>query len=207
MAQINQQLASHRSYSSSEKTKLAHSLLATSILSFEIFVGWDAPSPETFACFLYKVVSTTVIALVKNDIPSNFKHMFKEMRNDIGIMSFLLKIHDKLEVRTVFGLVHCSCERDIDMITSDPLVEVIFDLEVVLGRWEIQFNYKEKTYHHQYKCNGSHWKWVVWKFGMYNTVVLFILEPDIINNGLYQRGTKYARFRIRILDIVNHQQQ
>ena len=60
--------------------------------------------------------------------------MFKETRNNIGIASFLLKIHDKLEVHTVFGLVHCSCERDIDMIASDPLIEVIFDLKVVLGR-------------------------------------------------------------------------
>ena len=208
MAQINQQPASHRSYSSSERTKSAHSILAVSILSFEIFEGWDAPSLETFACFLYKVASTTVIASVKNDIPSDFKHMFKETRNDIGIVSFLLKIHDKLEVCTVFGLVRCSCERDINMITSDPLIEVIFNLKVVLGRSEIECNYKEKTYHCQYKCNGNHWKWVVLrKFRKYNAVVLFILEPDLIDNGLYQRGTKYARFRIRILDIVNHQQQ
>ena len=83
--------------------------------------------------------------------------MFKETWN-IGIASFLLKICDKLEVRTVFGLVCCSCERDIDMITSDPLVKVIFNLKVVLGRQEIECNYKEKTYHCQYKCNGSHWK-------------------------------------------------
>ena len=36
-----------------------------------------------------------------------------------------------------------SCERDINMIASDPLVEVIFDLKVVLGRQEIECNYKE----------------------------------------------------------------
>ena len=94
------------------------------------------------------------------------------------------------------------------MIANDPLVKVIFDLKVVLGRQEIECNYKEKTYHCQYKCNGSHWKWVVLqKFGMYNAVVLFILEPDLIDNNLYQKGMKYACFRIRILDIVNHQQQ
>ena len=43
--------------------------------------------------------------------------------------------------------------------------------------------------------------------GVYNAVILFILEPDLIDNGLYERGTKYACFQIRILDVVNCQQQ
>ena len=90
------------------------------------------------------------MAPIKNDIPSDFKHMFKETRNNIGITSFLLKICDKLDVRTIFGLVCCSCERAINMITSDPLVEGIFDLKVVLGRQENECDYKEKTYHCQY---------------------------------------------------------
>jgi hypothetical protein len=67
------------------------------------------------------------------NIPSNLEHMSEKTRNDIGIACFLLKIHDKFEVRTVFGFVGCSCERDINMFTGDPLVEVIFDLKELLA--------------------------------------------------------------------------
>ena len=84
------------------------------------------------------------MAPIKNDIPSDFKHMFKETRNNISITSFLLKICDKLDVRTIFGLVCCSCERAINMITSDPLIEGIFDLKVVLDRQENECDYKER---------------------------------------------------------------
>jgi hypothetical protein len=59
--------------------------------------------------------------------------MSEETRNDIGVVGFLLEIRDKFEVRPVFGLVGCSCERDIHMITGDPFVEVIFNLKAVLA--------------------------------------------------------------------------
>lgn len=58
--------------------------------------------------------------------------MSEETRNNVGVVCFLLEIQDKLKVRAVFGFVGCSCERDVDMITCDPLVEVIFDLKAVL---------------------------------------------------------------------------
>ena len=38
---------------------------------------------------------------------------------------------------------------------SDPLVEAIFDLKVMLGKQENECDYKEKTYHHQYKLEGE----------------------------------------------------
>jgi hypothetical protein len=41
-----------------------------------------------------------------------------------------------MEVRLVFGLVRCGCERDIYMFASDPLVKVIFNLKVVLAMLE-----------------------------------------------------------------------
>ena len=57
--------------------------------------------------------------------------MFEETRNNIGIPCFLFKIHDETEMCMVLGLVGCSCERDVDMFTGDPLVEVIFNLKAV----------------------------------------------------------------------------
>ena len=85
--------------------------------------------------FYREEVRTTTIATgpVKNDIPSLFEHVFKETRNDVGLACFLLEIHDKFEVRVVFGLVSRSCERDIYMITGDPFIEVIFNLKAVLA--------------------------------------------------------------------------
>ena len=38
---------------------------------------------------------------------------------------------------------------------SDPLVEAIFDLKVMLGKQENECDYKEKTYHHQYSSMMS----------------------------------------------------
>jgi hypothetical protein len=63
--------------------------------------------------------------------------MSEETRNDIGVACFLLEIHDKFEVRVVFGLVSRSCERDIYMITGDPFIEVIFNLKAVLAQLSI----------------------------------------------------------------------
>lgn len=85
------------------------------------------------------------------------------------------------------------------MLPGDPLVEVIFDLKAVapLASNKIW----EATYHRVYKCNGCHWKFVLLrKLGVYNTVVLFIFEPQFIDNRLNEWGSKYARFRYRILD-------
>jgi hypothetical protein len=67
------------------------------------------------------------------NIPSNLEHMLEETRNDISVACFLLKIQDKIEVRSVFGLVGCSCERNINVFTGDPLVEVVFNLKAVLA--------------------------------------------------------------------------
>ena len=66
-------------------------------------------------------------------IPSNLEHVFEQTRNDISIASFYLKIRNEFEVRAVFGFVCCTGERNVDMFTSDPLVEVIFNLKAVLG--------------------------------------------------------------------------
>ena len=65
--------------------------------------------------------------------PSNLEHMFEEMRDDVSHTCFLLKIHDKFEVSTVFDLVGRSSERNINVFTSDPLVKVIFNLRETLG--------------------------------------------------------------------------
>ena len=67
------------------------------------------------------------------NIPSNPEHVSEQTRNDISITCFHLKIHDEFEVRAIFGFVRCSRERNINIFTSDPLVEVIFNLKAVLG--------------------------------------------------------------------------
>ena len=59
--------------------------------------------------------------------------MFEEMRDDVSLMHFLLKICDKFEVSVVFDLVGHSSKRNINMFTSDPLIEVIFNLKETLG--------------------------------------------------------------------------
>ena len=78
-------------------------------------------------------MSTTVRAPIKDDIPSNFEHIFEETGNDIGVACFLLEICNKFEVRIVFSLVGCRCERDVNVFTHHPLVEVISDLKAVLA--------------------------------------------------------------------------
>ena len=57
--------------------------------------------------------------------------MLEETRNNVGLMCFLLKIGDAFEVGTVFLLVGCRSERDIRMFTSNPFVEIIFDLKEI----------------------------------------------------------------------------
>lgn len=57
--------------------------------------------------------------------------MSEETWNDVGLACFRLKILDTFEVGAVFLLVGCSSERHVDMFTSHPLVEVIFDLKEV----------------------------------------------------------------------------
>ena len=79
------------------------------------------------------------------NIPGHLEHMSEEPRNNVGVMCFLFKIHNKMEVRLVFGLVCCGCERDIYMFTGDPLVEVIFNLRVVLAMLEQNENVMSKT--------------------------------------------------------------
>jgi len=49
--------------------------------------------------------------------------------NDVGLACFLLKIRDTVEVGTVFLLVGCRSERDVDMFASDPLIKVILNLK------------------------------------------------------------------------------
>jgi hypothetical protein len=65
------------------------------------------------------------------NLPSHLEHMPEQTRDDIGLLCFLFKIRDEPEVRKVFGLVGRSCERDINVFTRDPLVEVIFNLQAV----------------------------------------------------------------------------
>jgi hypothetical protein len=133
------------------------------------------------------------------DSPSNLEHMLEETRDNIHVACFLLKIRNPFEVCTVLGLVGCTGERDIDMFTCDPLVKVTFDLKEVLrslNNRKLEF----KAYHCQYKSDRSHWKRaVLGKLWMYNTVVILILEPDLVDDVLYERGPKNAGFRYRIL--------
>ena len=70
---------------------------------------------------------------LRMNIPSNLEHVSEETRYDIGITCFLFKIHDKTEVRLVFGLVCCGCERHVNMFSSHPLVKVVFNLNAVLA--------------------------------------------------------------------------
>jgi hypothetical protein len=61
---------------------------------------------------------------------------------------------------------------------------------------------KDKTYQSQYKSNRSNWKHVILgELRVYNALVLFILEPYLVDKGLYNSGTKYARFRCGILSV------
>ena len=65
------------------------------------------------------------------DTPSSLEHVLEETRNNVGLTCFLLKIGDAFEVGTVFLLVGCRSERDIRMFTSNPFVEIIFDLKEI----------------------------------------------------------------------------
>jgi hypothetical protein len=124
--------------------------------------------------------------------------MSEETRDDVGLACFLVKIHDTLEVGMVFGLVGCSSEWHIDMFASDPLIEVVFNLKKELK--ERRRRFRKKTNHRQHESNGDLWKYIVLgKLGVYDTVIFFVLEPDLIDNSLNQRGTKYAGFQNRIL--------
>ena len=188
-------------YSSSESTSSAHSCFAASISASEMFEAWAAPSSETLACFLNREINI-MSALVKYrlniDSPSTLEHMPEESRDNICLTCFLLKICDTFEVGTVFGLIGRSGERDVDVFTCDPLVEIIFDLKEVTVLWDGS-NLNEipniLTYHRQHKSDGNHRKWIILrKFRVNDTIVFFVLEPNLIDNGLYERGTKYSCF-------------
>jgi len=88
---------------------------------------WGAPSPETLACFLYGAIESWFSETFTKDVLSGLEHM-PETRNDVGFMRFLLEIHETLEVGTVFRLVRCGSERNIDVFTSHPFIEIVFDL-------------------------------------------------------------------------------
>ena len=70
------------------------------------------------------------VALV-NYSPSSLEHVLEETRNNVRLTCFLLKIGDAFEVGTVFLLVGCRSERDIRMFTSNPFVEIIFNLKEI----------------------------------------------------------------------------
>lgn len=60
----------------------------------------------------------------------------------------------------------------------------------------------DETYQSQYKGNCSYWKRIILgELRVYNTLILLILEPDLVDKGLYQSGTKYACFQCGILSI------
>jgi hypothetical protein len=60
--------------------------------------------------------------------PSSLEHVSEETR-DVCLTCFLLKIRNTFEVGTVFLLVGCSREKDINVFARDPLIKVIFDLK------------------------------------------------------------------------------
>ena len=128
--------------------------------------------------------------LLNIDSLSTLEHMPEETRDNVCLACFLLKIHDTLEVGLIFCLIDCSSERYVDVIPSDPLVEVIFNLEKVLKVENKTKNILE-AYHHQHKSDGSYWKSaILGKLGVNDTFILFILKPSFIDDGLYQRRTK-----------------
>jgi hypothetical protein len=58
------------------------------------------------------------------------------------------------------------------------------------------------TYQSQYKSHCNHWEHVVLgELRVYNAIIIFILEPDLVDKSLYQRGTKNARFQYGILSV------
>lgn len=58
------------------------------------------------------------------------------------------------------------------------------------------------TYHRLYECNGSYRKHIILgKLRVYHTVVLLVLEPNLVYKNLEERGSKYAVLRCRILPI------
>ena len=81
---------------------------------------WGASSPETLARFLYGVIESWFSETYTKDVPSGLEHMPKETRNDVGFVCFLLEIHETLEVGTVFCLVCCGSERNIDVFNQSP---------------------------------------------------------------------------------------
>ena len=103
---------------------------------------WGASSPETLAFFLYGVIESWFSETYTKDIPSSLEHMPKETRNDVGFVCFLLEIHKTLEVGMVFCLVCCGSERNIDVFTSHPLIEIVFDLSK--AKLDMIFNLPKK---------------------------------------------------------------
>ena len=65
--------------------------------------------------------------------PSNLQHMPEQMRDDVCLTRFLLEIRDKFEVGMIFCLVGCGSERDVNMITGDPFIQVVFNLKGLLA--------------------------------------------------------------------------
>ena len=134
-----------------------------------------------------------------NDIPSSLEHMSKEIRNDVSLACFL-KIHEMLEVCTVFCLVCHGSERNINVFNSHPLIEIVFNLSK--AKLEMMFVQlpKKKTYHSLDESNHCHWKHVILrKLRVDGTIILFVLEPNLVDKHLNQRCTKDACLQCRIL--------
>jgi len=126
----------------------------------------------------------------------------KETRNDVSLVRFLLKIHETFEVGTVFRLVCRSSERNVDVFTRHPLIEIIFDLRQ--GKSDVMFISPKKTYQSLDESNHRHRKLVVLgKLGVDGAIILFVLEPDLVDKSLDQRCTKDACLQCRILYTEN----
>ena len=126
--------------------------------------------------------------------------MSKETRNDVSLACFLLEIYETLEVGMVFCLVHHGSERNIDVFTSHPLIKIVFNLSK--AKLEMMFVQlpKKKTYHSLDESNHCHQKHVILrKLRVDGTIILFVLEPNLVDKHLDQRRTKDACLQCRIL--------
>lgn len=117
------------------------------------------------------------------DLPSILEHVFEEARDNVCIACLLLKTGDTLEVGTEFCLVGCSGERYVNVFPGNPLVKVIFNLHISLRKCkQLNMIQKDNTYHSQYKSHGDNWNcFVLGELGVYDTVILFVLKPDLID--------------------------
>jgi hypothetical protein len=88
------------------------------------------------------------------------------------------------------------------MFTCHPLVKIVFDLRK--GKSDVMFISPKKTYQSLDESNHRHRKLVVLrKLRVDGAIILFVLEPDLVDKSLDQRCMKDACLQCRILYTEN----